>query len=213
MQKSFLKLFISLLVFASFLVTTQADVISITSFDSGYYSKIGKGKKATYEHTKTDAIAEKGHELDSNSYYVFDLSSISKDVISATFEFTDYDANGPKLSLNQVTTDINDLMNGIGDFKKIHDDIKKDKYSKDSSPKVYELNAKALQDIINAGNGLFAIGVDYKEKKHGWFSSLTASLTLTTAAPEASEIIMLLITVLLLFWFYNHQKKNTPVRH
>ena len=83
-------------------------------------------------------------------------------------------------------------------------DLRNDAYSTSNSPGLFTLDAAALADLSNADE-LFAIGVD-NSANNSWFWDLSTTLTLTTATPEASEIILMILGILLLYKFNNDQK-------
>ena len=95
-------------------------------------------------------------------------------------------------------------MNGNGNLRRMFRDLRNDAYSTSGSPGVFTLNAAALADL-NYSSGLFAIGVD-NSANNSWFWDLSTTLTLTTATPEASEILLLILGILMLYKFYNDQK-------
>lgn len=181
----------------------HGDIISLTSVDSGFIQRNGN----SLTHYSGSAFSQRQGSLDSNSYYVFDLSGIAGNVVEATFDFTGgFEFGDTNLRLNDVTTDVEDLQNGDGNLRDAFRDLRNGSYSSTGGPGVFTLNADAIADI-NANGGLFAIGVD-NLSNNSWFWDLSATLTLTTAAPEASEIVMMILGILLLFKVYNDQNKK-----
>ncbi|MCH2209386.1 MAG: hypothetical protein MK132_26470 [Lentisphaerales bacterium] len=85
-------------------------------------------------------------------------------------------------------------MNGNGNLRRMFRDLRNDAYSTSNSPGLFTLNAAALADLSNADE-LFAIGVD-NSANNSWFWDLSTTLTLTTATPEASEIILMILSIL-----------------
>ena len=181
----------------------QADIISLTSINSGFIQKNG----SSYTHYSGSAFAQKQGSLDSNSYYVFDLSSISGNIVEATFDFGGgFEFGNTNLELNQVITNVEDLQNGNGNLRNTFRDLRDERYASTGGPGAFTLNSLAIADI-NANGSLFAIGVD-NLSNNSWFWDLSATLTLTTAAPEASEIILMFLAIALLFKFYSDKNKK-----
>jgi hypothetical protein len=184
-------------------ISSQADII-INSYADGSFEK----DKKDYSHSTLGIAGKEDKGPESRAYFAFDLSSVSDEILGATFEFnTLFISNpAPELELKEVKTDVNTLVNlplGDGDYKKYYDDLGKGKkYANKAVATSFVLNADALTEL-NKG-GLFAIGVKNKTKDT-WIWSLGAKLTLTTAAPEPAEILLILAGIGLIIFIRRKQ--------
>ena len=183
--------------------SAYAGIITLNNTDAGYIQR----DSGTFTHNSGSAFIQRESGQNSNAYYVFDLSGVTDSILSAEFDFTaGWESGTPNLQLFDVNTDINDLMNGNGNLRSIFRDLRQGSYSSSGSPGVFTLNSSAIADLNNA-SGLFAIGAD-NLANNSWFWDFSTTLTLTTATPEASEIILMILGLLLLYKFYSDQKKK-----
>ena len=137
----------------------------------------------------------------SRAFYAFNLSNITDEIIGAQLDLTfPFSSGNPSLELRDVTSNVNDLVNNNGDARTFYRDLGNgQRYASGTGVTSFTLNANALTDLNDSAGGLFALGL--RNRTSGsWVWSFGARLTLTTATPEASEIILIVAGIGLLFF-------------
>ncbi len=177
----------------------SADIITLNATDSGWYTNYG-------DHTasNTNYIAGNIHGQKYRNFFVFDLASITDEIISATLKVNSVDVSRSGIwSLFDVSTDIGTLTAGGSGLTSIYKDLGTGTkygattifYKQDHINLNVALNGNALSSL-NAANDLWAVGGRYKSKGYafGYSSShYTRQLILETKAnvPEPASLGLL----------------------
>ena len=159
------KVLLSVLIFAGILcVNTPAHAIILNAVDSGWYRDTGY-----HDSSNTNYIVGKDSNSIYRNWFVFDLTSFSDLIISATLRLdtADVSATGD-YSIFDVSTGISALRAGGTGLTSIYDDLGTGSSyglgtipdSHDNVNKDFALNSTAIADLSNA-SGLFALGGSY----------------------------------------------------
>lgn len=185
----------------SFAVAAQADTVTLTNIDSGWYDGSG-----FHDPANTNYIAGENFNGYRN-FFVFDLSGLSGTVTSATIQLYTHDVTGNGIyTLFDVSTAVPTLVAGGTGMTATHTDLGTGNAfgsiglttSNSQSLFTLTLNAAAIADIQSRLGGLFAVGgrFDAPSNYIMGFSNFDTRNQLTiqtapTATPEPATMILL----------------------
>lgn len=195
MKKMFLKGLLAFLLVIGLTYNVHAGTITIDWTDSGFYDTSGY-------HTSGNYIASEYYGF--RNFFVFDLTGITEEVISATLTLNSGRVTGGgTYGLREVTTDINILRNGGGGSDAYNDIGDGDNYGEIEIASGYnyrlldiQLESASIDDINDSLGALFALGGSFNAP-FGWAfgasnAGFTRQLTLETApVPEPATMFLL----------------------
>jgi hypothetical protein len=167
-----------------FAINAEADTLTLNAIDSGYYTPAGRHSSSNINFAIGTAV-ETGYIFDYRNFFVFDLSTVSGIVTSATLVTNSGGVRGSDTyTLYDISTDISALT----EDHDIPDSYAPNIYSDIGSGGVYgsvviedidwnpisiSMNSAAISGINSVLGGLFAIGGSYpvNTSAYAFFSS------------------------------------------